>query len=116
MHARNVAVPLDSFTSFGDLLLYLRRRAHLRQRDLAIAVGYSEAQIGRLEKNQRLPNMAMLLAQFVPALDLSDEPALVARLVALARATRPETAAVPHEISGALTGASGDQEATAEES
>jgi hypothetical protein len=30
-----------SFTSFGLLLHYLRKRARLTQRDLAVAVGYS---------------------------------------------------------------------------
>src|SRR5918998_2732077 len=90
MHARNVAVPLDSFTSFGDLLLYLRRRARLRQRDLAVAVGYSEAQIGRLENDQRMPDVAVVMAQFVPALDLESEPELAERLIELAREARQE--------------------------
>ena len=47
---------LRSFTTFGDLLKYLRRREHLTQLELSIKVGYSEAQISRLEKNQRLPD------------------------------------------------------------
>jgi transcriptional regulator with XRE-family HTH domain len=42
--------PPDSFQSFGDLLKYLRRRERLTQLELSINVGYSEAQIGRLEK------------------------------------------------------------------
>lgn len=78
----------ETFTSFGALLLYLRRRARLRQRDLAAAVGYGEAQIGRLENDQRLPDVATVLAQFIPALGLEDEPELAARLVELARAAR----------------------------
>lgn len=82
----------DSFTSFGSLLLYLRRRAQLRQRDLAVVVGYSEAQIGRLEKEQRLPDPAIVMARFVPALDLDDEPGFAARLVQLARDARDEDA------------------------
>jgi predicted ATPase len=78
----------ETFTSFGTLLLYLRRRARLRQRDLALAVGYSEAQIGRLENDQRLPDVATIMAQFVPALDLESEPELAERLIALAHAAR----------------------------
>ena len=42
----------DSFATFGDLLKYLRHRAHLTQLEFSIAVGYSEAQISRLEKIQ----------------------------------------------------------------
>ena len=49
------ALPLESFVTFGDLLKYLRRRARLTQREVAIAVGYSEAHISRLEQNQRPP-------------------------------------------------------------
>ena len=79
-----------SFTSFGDLLKYLRRRAQLTQRDLSIAVGYSEPQISYLEKNRRLPDVATVSARFVPALDLRDEPALASRLVELATAARRE--------------------------
>jgi predicted ATPase/transcriptional regulator with XRE-family HTH domain len=81
---------LTSFTTFGDLLKYLRRRARLTQRELSIAVGYSEGQINRLEKNQRTPDVTTLLATFVPALGLEAEPVLVARLTALAAAARHE--------------------------
>jgi hypothetical protein len=33
---------LDSFTTFGEMLRYLRRRAQLTQRELGLAVGYSD--------------------------------------------------------------------------
>src|ERR671932_1813022 len=90
MVATTSAGPLEPFTTFGALLKYLRVRARLNQRDLAIAVNYSTAQISRLEQNQRLPDLATLLALFVPALDLGDEPELVARLLELAAAARGE--------------------------
>jgi non-specific serine/threonine protein kinase len=87
----------------------LRRRAHLTQRELAIAVGYSEAHISRLEQNQRLPDLAALAALFTPALNLEDEPAILARLMELATAARGQrlpstgrlsvTRSVSHEIS-----------------
>ena len=48
----------DSFQTFGDLLKYLRRRERLTQLELSIMVGYSEAQMTRLEKNQRRPDPA----------------------------------------------------------
>jgi transcriptional regulator with XRE-family HTH domain len=48
---------LDSFATFGDMLKYLRRRARLTQRELALAVGYGREQITKLENNQRLPNL-----------------------------------------------------------
>ena len=70
--------------TFGDLLRVLRRRARLTQRELAIAVGYCQEHLSRLEHNRRTPDPAAVLALFVPALDLEDEPELVARLLALA--------------------------------
>jgi Helix-turn-helix domain len=39
-----------AFSTFGELLRYLRRRQRLTQIELAIAVGYSTAQISRLEQ------------------------------------------------------------------
>ena len=84
-----------SFSNFGDLLKYLRRRARLTQLELSIAVGYSEAQISRLEKNQRLPDLTALKALFLPALHLENDPELAARLLNLANAARQEDAPVP---------------------
>src|SRR6266496_2442602 len=84
------AISPAAFFTFGDLLRYLRRRAQLQQRDLAIAVGYSESQICRLEQNQRLPDLTILLARFIPALALADEPELTARLIELAAVARGE--------------------------
>jgi non-specific serine/threonine protein kinase len=82
---------LLTFEAFGDMLKYLRRRAGLTQRELSIAVGYSEAQISRLERNERLPDVATLAALFIPALHLQDEPQLVGRLLELAAAARGES-------------------------
>jgi predicted ATPase/DNA-binding XRE family transcriptional regulator len=82
------ALPLETF---GDLLKYLRRRAQLTQRELAIAVGYSEAHVSRLEKNQRLPDLATLAALFIPALGLENEPELVKRLLELATGARGQS-------------------------
>ena len=75
---------ISGFNTFGDLLKYLRKRAQLTQRELAIAVGYSEAHISRLEKNQRLPDLATTAALLIPALGLEDEPETAARLMQLA--------------------------------
>ncbi|MEZ4865863.1 MAG: tetratricopeptide repeat protein [Caldilineaceae bacterium] len=79
---------IASLTNFGDLLRYLRQRAQMTQRDLALAAGYSISQISRLEHNQRLPDEMTLLAVFVPALGLEGEPATVERLLWLARQAR----------------------------
>ena len=84
-----------SFQIFGDLLKYLRRREHLTQLELSIAVGYSETQIGKLEKNQRRPDLTALKALFVPALHLDDEPQLIARFLELAQSARQEDAPAP---------------------
>lgn len=91
MSGRTAIFP-DQFTSFGKLLKYLRRRSALSQRELSIAVGYSESQISRLEQNQRAPDEAAVAARFVPALHLDDEPQWAARLVELARAAPPAAA------------------------
>jgi transcriptional regulator with XRE-family HTH domain len=67
-----MAVP--SFRSFGEMLKFLRRRARLTQKDLSIAVGYSESHISRLEGNERPPDPVTLVALFIPALRLEKEP------------------------------------------
>jgi ATP/maltotriose-dependent transcriptional regulator MalT/DNA-binding XRE family transcriptional regulator len=74
----------SSFTDFGTLLRVLRHRARLTQRQLGIAVGYSEAQISRLEQGRRRPDPAVVAALFLPALRLGSEPELAARLHELA--------------------------------
>ncbi|MCB9134533.1 MAG: helix-turn-helix domain-containing protein [Anaerolineales bacterium] len=67
--------------TFGESLKYLRRRARLTQRELALAVGYSEAQICRLEKNERLPDVTTVAALFIPALTLENNPAHLEHLL-----------------------------------
>ena len=89
--------PLSGFDTFGDLIRYLRRRARLTQRELSIAVGYSEAQISRLETGYRPPDLATLTALFVPALHLEDDPERVAQLLVLACQARGEP--VPERLS-----------------
>jgi WD40 repeat protein/transcriptional regulator with XRE-family HTH domain len=86
---------LEKFTTFGDLLRFLRRRAGITQLELSIAVGYSTAQICRLEQNLRLPDPPTIEARFVPALYLEDEPKAVARLMELAANVRREDAPEP---------------------
>ena len=86
---------LDKFATFGEMLKYLRRRERLTQLELSISVGYSEAQISRLEKNQRLPDIAALKALFIPALHLQDEPQLTARFLELAQSARQQDAPAP---------------------
>jgi predicted ATPase/DNA-binding XRE family transcriptional regulator len=78
-----------SFTNFGDLLRYLRARAELTQRDLAAKVGYHYSHLNRLEKNQRTPDTAALMAHFVPALGIENEPDWVSRLLELAEGKEP---------------------------
>jgi WD40 repeat protein len=92
MPVSSAKIALDQFTTFGDLLRYLRRRAGLTQRELSIAVGYSDAQISRLEQNERLPDIATLTARFIPALYAEDQPEVVERLLELAAAVRREDA------------------------
>ena len=79
---------LANFHTFGDLLKYLRKRAQLTQRELSIAVGYSESQISRLEANLRVPDQASLMALFVPALSIQEDPKTIQRLLELAQLGR----------------------------
>ena len=58
-HAQPIAP--TSYTTFGDLLKYLRQRARLIQREVAIEIGYREVYISRLESNQRAPDPNTLL-------------------------------------------------------
>jgi WD40 repeat protein/transcriptional regulator with XRE-family HTH domain len=95
MQTATLATAPESFATFGELLRYLRRRQHLTQLELSVAVGYSEAQITRLEKNQRLPDLTALKALFIPALGLEDDPRLAARLLELAETARQEDAPAP---------------------
>src|SRR5215207_775709 len=91
----SVSIPsntLEKFTTFGDLLRFLRRRVGLTQTELAQAVGYGHTQISRLEQNLRLPDIPTIEARFVPALGLEDEPKVVARLLDLAANIRREDA------------------------
>src|SRR5215207_2028253 len=83
---------LEKFITFGDLLRFLRRRAGITQMELAMAVGYSNTQISRLEQNERLPDMPTIEARFVSALRLEDESRAVARLLELAANVRREDA------------------------
>lgn len=39
MSAQTFSIALDRYSTFGDLLKYLRRRSGLTQRELSIAVG-----------------------------------------------------------------------------
>jgi predicted ATPase len=81
---------LPTFNTFGEMLHYLRRQARLTQSELAIAVGYSESMISRLEHDERAPNTATVLALFVPALCVEEQPDVVAQLVKLADASRQQ--------------------------
>ncbi|MBL8056003.1 MAG: helix-turn-helix domain-containing protein [Anaerolineales bacterium] len=84
MTSLSTRIALAQFTTFGELLRYLRCRAGLTQRQLAIAVGYSESQISRLEQGHRPPDAAVIAARFVPVLDLEAEPEAAEHLLTLA--------------------------------
>ena len=75
-----------SFPSFGELLHYLRKRAELSQRELASHVGYHHSYMSRIENNEYVPDPAILMSRFVPALRLEKEPAWTRRLLELATA------------------------------
>ncbi|MFN2134360.1 MAG: helix-turn-helix domain-containing protein, partial [Candidatus Promineifilaceae bacterium] len=86
---------LAKFTTFGDLLRFLRRRSGLTQLELALEAGYSDTQISRLEQNQRLPDLPTIEARFIPALGLGNDSQVTARLLELAALVRREDAPAP---------------------
>lgn len=92
MTSQTSRIALERFSNFGDLLKFLRRRCGITQRELALSVGYSHAQISRLELNQRVPDLATITARFIPALELENEPDVAERLIELAAAAPRETA------------------------
>jgi non-specific serine/threonine protein kinase len=100
MPRASVVTP-EKFTTFGELLRFLRRKANLTQRELSIAVGYSESQISRLEQNERAPEEATLAARFVTALYIEDEPEWIARLLELGAVTHASETHAPQPIADA---------------
>src|SRR5215470_6761721 len=98
MVARRVPLPDSSVADFGGMLRVLRHRARLTQRELGLAVGYSEAQISRLEKGKRLPDPSVVAALFLPALGLANEPELAAKLHRLAETARTSSHPGPTPI------------------
>jgi len=110
MSSSDPALPLESFQTFGGLLKFLRRRARLTQRELSIAVKYSEAQISRLEQNQRPPELSAVAALFIPALYIEAEPETIARLMELATRARGE----PLPEAGSITFSRSTREQTVE--
>ena len=88
------AISPASFSNFGELLRFLRKRAELTQRELALYVGYHYSYMSRIENNEHLPDAALLMARFVPALGLEKEPGWTSRLLELA-AGSPRTEVPP---------------------
>src|SRR5688572_27641806 len=80
-----------SFGTFGELIRYLRERAHLSQRELAAIVDYHYSYISRLEKNQYVLTRVVLMARFVPALNIQNEPQWTQRLIELAEQNQKES-------------------------
>lgn len=75
---------------FGAALRFLRKRAHLTQDELGLAVGYSREQIARLERGSRLPDLAVVAALFVPLLLGKQEQALIEQFLHLAGQRRTD--------------------------
>jgi transcriptional regulator with XRE-family HTH domain len=122
---RTSAIQPEQFATFGQLLRFLRQRAGLTQRELSIAVGYSESQLSCLEQNQRAPDEAALAARFVPALHVDQEPTWAARLLELGAeshadgqprepAPAAETPLSPHNLPAQLTSFIGREQELAE--
>jgi len=77
-------VPAESFATFGEMIRYLRKRVALSQRELALQVGYHYTYMSRIENNEHVPDSATLMARFIPALKLDNEPTWTQQLLKLA--------------------------------
>ncbi len=85
MAPEKTGISPESFTTFGELLRFLRVRNGLSQREFAAQVGYHYSHVNRFEKNIRTPpDRATLLASFAPILKIENEPGWLARLLDLA--------------------------------
>jgi predicted ATPase/DNA-binding XRE family transcriptional regulator len=74
--------------SFASLLKRLRKRAGMTQRDLAAALNYSDSLISSLENAHRQPDLHAVIARFIPALGLQDDPTTATLLIECAAAAR----------------------------
>ena len=92
----------ETFQTFGDLLVHLRKRARLTQEELGRAVGYSRTQITLLEKNLRSPLVEAVMALFIPALDLDEAPLMAQRLIDLAAKTRKPRTNLPASVNALI--------------
>jgi predicted ATPase/transcriptional regulator with XRE-family HTH domain len=100
-------------TTFGELLKRLRRRAGMTQNDLAAAIGYSRSLVGALERNDRLPDVEVVIQTYLPALGLQEEPLLAAQLVeaaAMARGERPPSSFTIRRERHVVTSQEGEEE------
>src|SRR5262245_9225674 len=84
MPKRGTSLPPEEIKTLGELVCFLRERAMLTQRELAARVGYHYSYISRIEKNQHLPGLAILMGRFIPALEIQAEPEWTERLLKLA--------------------------------
>lgn len=87
---RNCRDCVSAMLFFGALLKQLRKRAGMTQRDLAAALNYSDSFISSLEHAQRQPDLDAVIARFIPALGLQDDPTTAAHLIELAATARGE--------------------------
>lgn len=75
---------MPQFSTFGDLLRYLRSEAQLTQKQLADRLNYAPTYISRLENNNRIPNVIFVRTKLIDALELNHEPRIAAYLIDLA--------------------------------
>jgi predicted ATPase/DNA-binding XRE family transcriptional regulator len=91
MSERKSSFAPQQFSTLGELLRYLRERAHLTQRELAAQIGYHHTYISYVEKNQRVPAKSALLGRFVPVFGLEEEPQIVELLLQLEKAANKKS-------------------------
>ena len=93
--------PSATMTTFGDLLQRLRKRAGMTQDDLAAATGYSRPLIGALERNDRLPDVEVVIQTYLPRWVCRKSrswPPNLSSLAALARGERPAYLSSPSSV------------------
>lgn len=102
MAKRGTSVTPDSFQNLGELINFLRERAHLTQRDLAARVDYHYSYISRVEKNLQIPAVATLMGRFIPALDIEGQSEWIERLIELASGKPKDSIEPPDEAESTI--------------
>ena len=93
---------VDTRHTFGDQLRLARKRIHLSTAELAEALGCTTSHVVMMELNQRVPDLEVLAALFIPTLRLQTERDIAAQLLHAALEQRAEQLIIVRAEPGAF--------------